>query len=138
MYEYDSLFDPPAESSLPPGLLEMGPGAGLGNLLSGVDSPSLSRYERVQLISAYRRQVSHYQALFYGEIARLYAQELGEDPEALTEDSAWAVRTELGAALHLSPPGEPSSRLASPSPWSGRLGSTRRSLGGGSISIGPR
>ena len=46
----------------------------------GVDSPSLSRYERVQLISAYQRQVAHYQALFYGEIARLYAQELSEGP----------------------------------------------------------
>ena len=102
MYEYDSLFDPPAESSFPPGLLEMGPGALLGKLLSEVDSPSLSRYERVQLISAYQRQISHYQALFYGEIARLYAQELSEDPEALTEDSAWAVRTELEAALRLS------------------------------------
>ncbi|HKZ20669.1 MAG TPA: hypothetical protein VJQ57_11215, partial [Acidimicrobiia bacterium] len=92
MYEHDSLFDPPAESLFAPGLLEMGPGAELGNLLSGVDSPALSRYERVELITAYQKMVSHYQALFYGEIARLYAQELREDPEALTEDSAWAVR----------------------------------------------
>jgi hypothetical protein len=102
MYERDSLFDPPAESLFAPGLLEMGPGAELGTLLSGVDSPALSRYERVELISAYQRMVSHYQALFYREIASLYGQELREDPEALTEDSAWAVRTELGAALRLS------------------------------------
>jgi hypothetical protein len=95
MYGHDSLFDPPVESLFPPGLPEMGPGSGI---CSRGRFSLLSRYERVQLISAYQRQVSHYQALFYGEIARLYAQELSEDPEAVVEDSAWAVRTELEAA----------------------------------------
>ena len=102
MYGHDSLFDPPAKPSLPAGAAELLPGIELGSLLSSVDSSSLSRYERVQLISAYQRMVSHYQSRFYQEIARLYAQELSEDPEAPVEDSAWAVRTELGAALRLS------------------------------------
>lgn len=77
MYGHDSLFDPPVESLFPPGLPEMGPGSGI---CSRGRFSLLSRYERVQLISAYQRQVSHYQALFYGEIARLYAQELSEGP----------------------------------------------------------
>ena len=46
--------------------------------------------------------VSHYQALLYREVATLFAQQVAEDPEAPIEDSAWAVKTELGAALHLS------------------------------------
>ncbi|HKZ18903.1 MAG TPA: hypothetical protein VJQ57_02205, partial [Acidimicrobiia bacterium] len=103
MYDRDSLFDPPTEPLIPSAVHGLSPGVELGDLLSGIDSPSLSRYERVELITAYQKMVSHYQALFYREIARLYAQELREDPEALTEDSAWAVRTELGAALRLSP-----------------------------------
>lgn len=137
MYGYESLFDPPAESSLPPALLELLPGAGLGCLLAEVDSPSLSRYERVQLISAYQKMVSHYQARFYREIARLYAQELREDPEALVEDSAWAVRTESGPPYGFLP-ARPSSALASPWPWSGPLGSPRPSPGVRSTSTGPR
>ncbi|HJU80469.1 MAG TPA: hypothetical protein VJ796_01855, partial [Acidimicrobiia bacterium] len=75
MYDWDSLFDPPIQPLIPRAALELSPGPELGDLLSGVDSPSLSRYERVELISAYQRQVSHYQALFYREIASLYAQE---------------------------------------------------------------
>ena len=102
--EQSSLDDLPAEESriLPPGLSEISPGAELGTALAGIDSPSLSRYERVRLISACQKMVSHYQALLYREVATLFAQQVAEDPEALIEDSAWAVKTELGAALHLS------------------------------------
>jgi hypothetical protein len=99
MYEDDSLFDP---SRLPPGLAGMAPGSALGNLVAAIDSPSLSRYERVKLISACQKMVSHYQALLYREVATLFAQQVAEDPEAPIEDSAWSVKTELGAALHLS------------------------------------
>ncbi|MGH8923554.1 MAG: hypothetical protein ACRDWA_02735 [Acidimicrobiia bacterium] len=75
MYEYDSLFDPPGtDSLLPPDLAETAPGSGLGNVLAAIDSPSLSRYERVQLIGAYQRMISHYQACFYREIASLFSQ----------------------------------------------------------------
>ncbi|HJQ96066.1 MAG TPA: HNH endonuclease signature motif containing protein [Acidimicrobiia bacterium] len=80
----------------------MAPGAGLGKTVAAIDSPSLSRYDRVQLICAYQRLIAHYQGSFYQEIARLWDQEQKEDPEGSPEDSAWAVKTELGAALHLS------------------------------------
>ena len=76
------------------------PGPELGAVLSGINSSALSRYERVQVIAACQKLISHY--LFYREIAALYDQELAEEPEIPIEDSAWAVRTELGAALHLS------------------------------------
>ena len=92
----------PDSPALPNGFATMAPGVTLLTMLSGLDSPSLSRFERVGVITAWRRMVSHCQAAYYREIAALYEQELGEGPEALVEDSAWAVKTELGAALHLS------------------------------------
>ncbi|HJQ95011.1 MAG TPA: DUF222 domain-containing protein, partial [Acidimicrobiia bacterium] len=99
--EQSSLYDVPASRILPPGFSEIAPGAELALVLSGINSRSLSRFERVGVITAWRRMVSHCQAAYYREIAALYEQELAENPEALVEDSAWAVRTELGAALHL-------------------------------------
>jgi hypothetical protein len=102
--EQSVLYDLPAEETriLPLGFYEIAPGAELAMVLSGIDSRSLSRYERVKLISACQKMVSHYQALLYREVATLFAQQVVEDPEAPIEDSAWAVKTELGAALHLS------------------------------------
>jgi hypothetical protein len=115
MYEgFDSDSSPrvweETPSLLPPGLAELEPAMELERLLAGVDSSSLSSSERITIISACRRMVSHYQALSYREIWRLLGEELArEEEEARSQgiapqpqEAAFFVTTELGAALHLS------------------------------------
>ena len=117
MYEpldaYDfgpELIEQEPFSALPSGLAEMEPGLELASLLAKLDSSSLTSFERVTVISACRRMVSHYLALSYREIGTLLrevlenaendAQEIGIP--AQLKEAAYFVTTEIGAALHLS------------------------------------
>ena len=116
MYEpFDSDFSPELAweeppSALPPGLGVMAPGVELAKVLATLDPSSLSSHERITVIAACRRMVSHYQALSYREIWTLVGAELEEartiareiDLPAQLQEAAFFVTTELGAALHLS------------------------------------
>jgi hypothetical protein len=99
--------EPP--SSLPLGLAEMEPGVELAEVLATIDPSSLSSHERITVIAACRRMVSHYHAISYREIWTLVGAELEEaetDARAIglpaqLQEAAFFVTTELGAALHL-------------------------------------
>ena len=104
-----SVWEEPP-SALPPGLGQMEPGVELAKVLATLDPSSLSSHERITVIAACRRMVSHYQALSYREIWTLLGAELEEagtiareiDLPAQLQEAAFFVTTELGAALHLS------------------------------------
>jgi hypothetical protein len=74
----------------------MEPGIELARVLAGLESSSLSSAERVTVITACRRMVSHYQAMSYREIWTLLSSEADQ-----SEDAAFLIVSEIGAALHL-------------------------------------
>ncbi len=82
-------------------LAVMTPSAEMGSMLAALDSDLLSRQERVIAIAAYQRMVSHYQAHMYREMDRLLTEEFTLFPDEDLGQSALAVQTEIGAALHL-------------------------------------
>ena len=107
-FDSESSWEEPP-SALPPGLGEMEPGLELARVLAGLESSSLTSFERVRVIAACRKMVSHYQALSSRELWSLLHEEFDRDrEEARTqgvspqpEDALFFVTTEIGAALHL-------------------------------------
>ncbi len=94
----EHMFD---VDELPPGLDRTPPSALLGILVSGIDPTRLTAADRVPLIQALSRQISHLQALVCAAIDSLADHmdtvEFPDDP-----DLAWeAATTELRAALRL-------------------------------------
>jgi hypothetical protein len=77
----------------------MPPGADLAAALAAIDSESISSFDRIIVLRASQRQVSHYQAESYKQIAALYAEFIFEDKDfELAWDSASA---EIAVALNL-------------------------------------
>lgn len=66
---FDEL--PRSRGVLPEGLPTMVPGSDLGSVLAQIDHSQLNGYEVSVVVEALARQVSHYQALLYAEIAEL-------------------------------------------------------------------
>jgi hypothetical protein len=103
MYEpFDTDLTPMEEpaSSLPGGLGEMAPGPELGRMIATLDLEPLSSADRVAMLVACRKLISHYQARFYRELGTLLSQEIAEAES--DEEGYWMVATEIEAALHLS------------------------------------
>lgn len=101
---WDSYFAPPRPglaSGVPADLDDMAPGPELGRILGSVDVGALLAYERVVVLRAHQRMVSHHQAQSYQAMLSIrdaYEEELGPtDPESNARGAASEVR----CALHL-------------------------------------
>ena len=88
---------------LPDGLAGMAPGAELGSMLAGIDPLRVDDGDRVVLLSAWHRQLSHIQAAFYQAMSALVeasprAEDVadGTDPVETTDLAASEVRAALG------------------------------------------
>ncbi len=88
-----------AGDTIPDGLDRMRPGPVLGTYLSTVDIERLSGYDRVVVLRAHQRMVSHYQAKLYDGMASIcdVFLEKGDDPV----DASMSAAAEIRAALHL-------------------------------------
>jgi hypothetical protein len=85
--------------SIPDRLDQMAPGPVLGAFLSSLDVDRLSGYDRVVVLRAHQRMVSHYQAkLSQGMVSiRDAFREAGDD----IESAAMVAASEIRCALHL-------------------------------------
>jgi hypothetical protein len=82
---------------IPDGLDEMVPGPFLAAILSSIDVSALSGFDRVVVLGAHQRLVSHYSAQMYADMAAV-SDSLSEtevDPEFVHEASAAEIRTAL-------------------------------------------
>ena len=101
---------------IPAGLDAIEPGPVLAAFLSSIDVSRLSGFDRIVVLRARRRLVSHYQAQLYGDMAAVSdaIEDLdgSDDPEAVWDGAAAEIRaalrltrraadTELGVALDL-------------------------------------
>ncbi len=81
------------------GLEGLEPGVELATALAQVEADSLSPFDRVSVLAACQRQVAHYQAQAYEQIASLYAAFIFEDGDF---ELAWdGTASEIAAPLHL-------------------------------------
>lgn len=84
MFEYsDEGFVP-----IPAGLDEMAPGAELAAVLADTDVGAVSGYDRIVVLRAHQRLVSHYQAQVYADMAAIVDVFDEED----TDDLMWPRR----------------------------------------------
>ena len=91
-------------SGLPPELADQSPGLILGVMLSSVDVHVLTGPERVAVLQARQRMLSHLQGQLYADmtaVADAVIETLGEDAEADPVFAEQAAASELRAALHL-------------------------------------
>ncbi|MDF1594680.1 MAG: DUF222 domain-containing protein [Acidimicrobiia bacterium] len=101
---------------VPHGLDQIEPGPVLAAFLSSIDVSQLSGFDRIVVLRARQRLVSHYQAQLYGDMAAVSdaIEDLDgpDDPEAIWDGAAAEIRaalrltrrtadTELGVALDL-------------------------------------
>lgn len=102
MFEMKKLEPGTQRKGLPPGLAEMPPGADLARILEGVDSRGLSGCDRVTVMQARARMVSHYQAELYSDMIYV-ADSMTELMDADFDDEAIedAAAMEIRAALNL-------------------------------------
>ncbi|MEN8233543.1 MAG: DUF222 domain-containing protein [Actinomycetota bacterium] len=83
---------------IPSGLDEMEPGPFLAIVLSGIDPDTLSGFDRITVIRARTRLVSHYAAELYGDMAGLvdsFRHEEGCDRQSAAEGAAYELRAAL-------------------------------------------
>lgn len=102
MFEGATVVEPDAGSVdrvyvVHPGLEGMEPGVVLAAFLSGVDVARLSDGDRVRVLKAHQRLLSHYQAQVYADMAAIGDSYLELDAEFSDE----AASTEIRVALHL-------------------------------------
>ncbi|MGH8926197.1 MAG: DUF222 domain-containing protein, partial [Acidimicrobiia bacterium] len=98
---YEAMDDPYRPSALESELRAASPGPELARLLERVSSEELTELERIELICAQRRMVSHYQAQSYRQISAhrvSLEQSFPYEPELVAEQT----ELEVGIALHLS------------------------------------
>ena len=76
---------------MPGGLEEMAPGADLAALVGSLEVGRLSGYDRVVLLRAHQRLVSHYQAKLYEDMVWITDALCAEDTrrQAMTANEAW-------------------------------------------------
>ena len=85
---------------IPAGLDEMAPGAELAAVLADTDVGAVSGYDRIVVLRAHQRLVSHYQAQVYADMAAM----VDVFDEEVDDDVMWApemAATEVRAALVL-------------------------------------
>ncbi|MFQ5516661.1 MAG: DUF222 domain-containing protein [Acidimicrobiia bacterium] len=85
--------------AIPRGLDEMTPGPVLAAFLSSIDVGEVSGYDRIVVLRAHSRMMSHYAARVYEDMAAVsdYMTEVDDDPELAVECAAAEIRV----ALHL-------------------------------------
>ncbi len=91
------MMDAETIQVIPDGLDEMVPGPYLAAILSSIDVSSLSGFDRVVVLRAHQRLVSHYSAQMYADMAAV-SDSLSEtevDAEFVHEASAAEIRTAL-------------------------------------------
>jgi hypothetical protein len=92
----------PVYDGIPPGLDAMAPGPVLAGWLSSIDVSRVSPFDRIVVLRAHRRLVSHFQAQMYRDmvsVADAQADEWGDELALHAADESAGV--EVGAALYL-------------------------------------
>jgi len=89
------------DEAIPPDLEVMAPGPVLAALLSSIDVTRVSGYDRVVMLRAHQRMISHYTAELYGDMAAVVdaLEEDGDDGPYWS--AADAAAAEIRSALHL-------------------------------------
>jgi hypothetical protein len=95
LYDAKSGYD----EGIPAGLDEMEPGPILAAFLSGIDVTRVSGYDRIVVLRAHQRLVSHYTASLYADMAAVV--DILDDDDTKRSDAAEAAAAEVRAALHL-------------------------------------
>ncbi|HVR78669.1 MAG TPA: DUF222 domain-containing protein [Acidimicrobiia bacterium] len=90
------------------GLANLAPGPGLARVLASVDRSRLSGHDRVVLLQAHQRMVSHYQAELYADVQAVWdaerevaATEMAEEGLVLSSEIEEMASSEVRAALRL-------------------------------------
>jgi hypothetical protein len=94
---YDAKSD--HDEGIPAGLDEMEPGPILAAFLASIDVTRVSGYDRIVVLRAHQRLVSHYTASLYADMAAVV--DVLDDSETKRWDAAEAAAAEVRAALHL-------------------------------------
>ena len=94
---YDAKSD--HDEGIPAGLDEMEPGPILAAFLASIDVTRVSGYDRIIVLRAHQRLVSHYTASLYADMAAVV--DVLDDSETKRWDAAEAAAAEVRAALHL-------------------------------------
>ena len=94
---YDAKCD--YDEGIPSGLDAMEPGPILAAFLSGIDVTRVSGRDRITVLRAHQRLVSHYTASLYTDMAAVV--DILDDDETKRSDAAEAAAAEVRAALHL-------------------------------------
>jgi hypothetical protein len=84
---------------IPDGLDRMAPGPVLGTFLANVDVRRLSGFDRVVVLRAHQRMVSHYQAKLYADMVAV--RDVYRDMGGHTDEIAESASDEIRCALHL-------------------------------------
>ena len=94
---YDATSD--HDEGIPAGLDAMEPGPILAAFLASIDVTRVSGYDRIVVLRAHQRLVSHYTASLYADMAAVV--DVLDDAETKRCDAAQAAAAEVRAALHL-------------------------------------
>ena len=94
---YDATSD--QDEPIPAGLDAMEPGPILAAFLASIDVTRVSGYDRIVVLRAHQRLVSHYTASVYADMAAVV--DVLDDAETKRWDAAEAAAAEVRAALHL-------------------------------------
>jgi hypothetical protein len=94
---YDARSD--QDEGIPSGLDAMEPGPILAAFLSSIDVNRISGYNRIVVLRAHQRLVSHYTASMYADMAAVV--DVLDDDDTKRWDAAEAAAAEVRAALHL-------------------------------------
>ncbi len=98
--DFPRLVDEPSTyDSIPDGLDRMAPGPVLGAFLASVDVDRLCGYDRVVVLRAHQRMISHYQAKLYEDMVAIRGaySDMGQDHALSVECGADEIR----CALHM-------------------------------------
>ena len=87
------------DEGIPSGLDAMEPGPILAAFLASIDVRRVSGYDRIVVLRAHQRLVSHYTASLYADMAAVV--DILDDDETKRSDAAEAAAAEVRAALHL-------------------------------------
>ncbi len=93
----------PVYDPVPPGLDAVTPGPVLAGWLSSIDVSRVSPYDRIVVLKAHDRLVSHFQAHRYRDMAAVAEAEaeLWGDPDGVDHENDEAAAAEVRVALHL-------------------------------------
>lgn len=92
------MFDSEKPGSVPSNLATLAPGPALARVLASIDIDELSGYDRVLVVRAEQRMISHYQARAYASmaaIADVVHEDLEDDPQLAYQAAAAEIRVAL-------------------------------------------